>query len=167
MPDAHSLEVVYPEASSSLALGCRGIAPLFSPPFLLGEVLSNSVAVLAGPQDKARDRSNPLALCHEHPSLSGRPHVHREACTEHASEHPKNSLHVARPSGSGFLPPNTATSFLKPRFTSFSSITQLHPMLFPQLTHLWHVPLRTVMLPHTSHAGASPTSFIAPLSTDA
>ena len=89
MPDAHSLKVVYPEASSSLALGRRGIAPLVSPPFLLGEVLSNSVAVLAGPQDKARDRSNPLALRHEHPSLSDRPHVLREACTQHASEHPK------------------------------------------------------------------------------
>ena len=34
-------------------------------------------------------------------------------------------------------------------------------MLFPQFMHLWHVPLRTVIVPQTSHAGASPTLSIA------
>ena len=44
---------------------------------------------------------------------------------------------------------------------------QLQPMLLPQLTHLWHVPLRTVMLPHTSQAGASAISPKAWLRTPA
>ena len=34
-------------------------------------------------------------------------------------------------------------------------------MLFPQFRHLWHVPLRTVIVPQTSQGGASLVLSIA------
>jgi hypothetical protein len=41
------------------------------------------------------------------------------------------------------------------------------PMLFPQFRHLWHVPLRTVIVPHTSHGGASLVLSMATESVEA
>src|SRR5262245_38637097 len=60
-----------------------------------------------------------------------------------------------------------ACALIKSLESPLLSLAQLHPLVLPQFSHLWHAPFGTISIPHSLQVGAPSCALVMELETGA